>query len=125
MRDDGIQVDFRYLWMKSGYPRHAQQQLGNRFPVHRLGAARTVQHGAVAKIGDHFARVVNRDRQRAVRERFRTEKGVDTVRFVLLMAGMRRNPRLDTPDTVTLDVNPLRCGPQRAVAVDALITKRR
>jgi hypothetical protein len=32
----------------------------------------------------------------------------------------------DLADEVSeLDVNPLRCGPQRAVAVDALITKRR
>ena len=59
-------------------------------------------------------------RARELQQRFRAYPAVPEARFVVVARGRRRVPRMDGPDTITLDANAMRrAALQRAVAVAA------
>jgi signal transduction histidine kinase/CheY-like chemotaxis protein len=65
------------------------------------------------KEGKHMDIIVlcsdwSQEQQIAMREVFKQEDKLKDIKFVLLMKGRRTKPRLDNPETVQFDVNPMR-----------------
>ncbi len=80
-----------------------------------------------AGVSQHDKRIIvlfdsegNKPRAQALQEQFRAHPSVAEARFVVVARGRRRMPRMDGPDTITLDGNAMRrAALLRAVAVAA------
>ena len=60
----------------------------------------------------------DRPQAQALQRRFRANPSIPEARFVVVARGRRRMPRMDEPDTITLDANAMRrAALQRAVSV--------